>query len=209
MMFKKQRNGSINLFPFMLFGIFLLLAFVLSYLQPSLAVTTRPDNSNRASTSTPTKSRSLIIYNHGVSNLFFDYTFTFVSRNPCDHLLYLSPPCSYAIQYEGYGGLNFFLQNGSIAANDYTHLEWNMYLNKQPITDFAVLVLDLQGNVLQEIALWQGYITGNPAQGWVHISVPIAQLDPNKVPYHDIQIKDGLSTPLSPVHVDNVQLVSP
>src|SRR5205085_6842377 len=63
-------------------------------------------------------------------------------------------------------------------------------------------------NVIREVVLANNYVTGRLANGWVHVSVPLSQLNPNNLAISGVQLKNATNADLATVHLDDVQLVT-
>ena len=49
----------------------------------------------------------------------------------------------------------------------------------------------------------------NLGNGWVHIAVPVSQLNPRNLLLRNVQLKNATNRKLSTVHIDDVELVGP
>ena len=83
-----------------------------------------------------------------------------------------------------------------------------MNLHGQAINRFSVLLTDTTAGeeVIVEVQLTSRYVTPL-ANGWVHVSVPLAQLNPKGVRISSVQLKNYTATTLGPIHVDDLQFV--
>jgi Cellulase (glycosyl hydrolase family 5) len=167
-----------------------------------------PTNTPPAGSPTPTASPSsnLVLYDNGVASGFTDGSFGYSAANSCDTSLSYSPPCSYAITYTAWGGVNFQVDSGNLNTSGYTSLQYDLYTNGQPIADFGALLTDTSGAVINEIALSSADVT-TLSGGWVQASLPISQINPSNVGISTIQLKNEINGNLATVHYDDVMLV--
>jgi len=180
---------------------------------PTLAPTNTPNPTDTATpTSTPTpvpsSSTDLVLYEHGVASGIIDYSFGFSFRNSCDQTRFISPPCSYAITYTPYGGINLHIASGNMSTFSFKALEWDVFTNGQSIRDFSALLLDTRGRVIRRVTLSPANITGTPASGWVHVAVPLSQLNPSNVLVKSIQLKNRTNRNLAMVYIDDIRFTS-
>jgi len=177
-----------------------LLFFALSsHPAPAAYATTAADNG------TPTASSTLTIYDNAVAPQFVDASFGFSSKNPCDTALYYSPPCSYAIAYTAWGGLNFQVASGSLNTAAYTRLKYKLNPNGQPISDFAAVLVKASGSVLKLIPL-SSRNTTKLANGWTQVSLSLQNLNPSGASVAAIQLKSAVNKSLASVHFDDILL---
>ncbi|HYT44563.1 MAG TPA: hypothetical protein VEP90_19690, partial [Methylomirabilota bacterium] len=158
-------------------------------------------------TATATGGSSLTLYDNTVSSAFTDNSFSYSSRTPCDTTAYVSPPCSYAITYQAYGAIEFIYKNGSINPNSYKSLDYNVNTAGQPINDLGVAISDNKGQWINEVVLSSTNITQSLPGGWVHISLPLSQLDPTNIPIGTIDLENALNKSINLIHVDDVHFV--
>ncbi len=155
----------------------------------------------------PASSSDLVLYNGVVAAGFLDYSFRYSSRNPCDSSMFVSSPCSYAISYTAYGGINFYHPHGAMSTASYKALQYDLNTNHQSMSDFSALFLNSSGQVIEQIRLSSADVTAQLPGGWVQLSIPLSLLNPANVPITDIQLKNRTGRPLASIHVDDVQLV--
>lgn len=164
-------------------------------------------------TATPTLTPSpilstgaMILYDNNVSSNFYDYSYAYSQANSCDTSIFVSAPCSYGITFKGYGGFNVNYKAGSFSTAPYTYLTFNLYLNNQQLNTISAFMFTTNGNIQNTIKLSNKYVTGTPGPGWVHISIPVSQLNPSNVAIHGLQIRNNSSTAMSMIHLDDVIL---
>jgi Glycosyl hydrolase catalytic core len=158
-------------------------------------------------TATATGGSSLTLYDNAVSSAFTDNSFSYSSRTPCDTTAYVSAPCSYAITYQAYGAIEFIYKNGSINPSSYKSLEYNVNTAGQPINDLGVIISDNKGQWINEVVLSSTNITQSLSGGWVHISIPLSQLDATSTPIGTIDLENALNKSINLIRVDDVQFV--
>jgi hypothetical protein len=177
---------------------------------PTSTATAASTATPTAASATPTpsgSSSSLALYTNGkVAAGFFDWSFGYSAKDPCDTSVYYSPPCSYAITYTQWGGLDFVVAAGTMATSGYASLQYKLDTNGQPVSDFGALFTDSSGAPINEVALESSMVTPLSG-GWVQVSIPIAQLNPANLPVSEIQLKNELDTSLTTVHYADVYLV--
>jgi len=181
---------------------------------PTAPTGTPTPTATAAPTGTPTPTATatppaapLVIYDNAVENGFYDGSYNYSARNACDTSTYTSRSCSYAIAYTAYGGVNFG-RTSPVATTPYAALEWNLNPNGQQLNTFLALFTDANGAIIREVPLAYGNVVRTLADGWVHLSVPVTQLNPSDVPISSVQLKNATGGTLAPIHVDDVQLVA-
>ena len=174
---------------------------------PTPILLTPPPTVTQSQAPLPPGSSDLVLYGDAVAQGFVDRSFGYSSRNPCDTSMFVSPPCSYAISYTAYGGINFYHPGGTISTASYQTLRYELNTNNQPITDFSALFLNSHGRVIKQIRLSSADVTAQLPEGWVQISIPLSLLTSTNVPIVGIQLKNRTDRPLASIHVDDVQLV--
>ncbi|MBA3943379.1 MAG: cellulase family glycosylhydrolase [Herpetosiphonaceae bacterium] len=149
------------------------------------------------------------LYDNAFANGFTDGTFNYSSRNPCDTTLYTSAPCSYAIAYTAFGGINFQTDAG-FSTDPYVSLQWNVNPAGQPLRDFSVLFTDTSPNhnVIAQVTLSSRSVKARLGNGWVRVAVPLTQLNPSKIPISSIQLKNATGGNLATIHVDDVKFLT-
>ena len=158
-------------------------------------------------TATATSGSSLTLYDNAVSSAFTDNSFGYSSRTPCDTKVYVTAPCSYAITYQAYGAIEFLDKHGSINPNSYKSLDYNINTGGQPINDFGVIISDDKGGWINEVVLSSSDITQSLPGGWVHISIPLSQLDSTNTPIGTIDLENALDKSTKLIHIDDVHFV--
>ncbi len=162
-----------------------------------------------STTTTTTTATRLVLYDNAFRNGFTDGTWGYSSRNACDQTTYVSASCSYRIAYTAWGGVNFLAPAGGLDTGPYTRLEWAVKTNGQPLGNFSVLLMDMNGNVLPEVRLSSSDVTAQLANGWVRVSVPVAELNPADVQIREIHLKNGTNQSLPAINIDDVRFVNP
>lgn len=157
-------------------------------------------------TSTVSSGSNLIIYDNAVSSVFKDNSFSYSFRNICDTSSFVSSPCSYAVTYQAYGALEFIYKNGSLNPTQYKSLDYNLNTGGQPISNFSVTIATPSDSWINEIILSSSNVTANLGNGWVHVSLPLTQLDPNNKSIGYIDLGNALNKPISQAHIDDVTL---
>jgi hypothetical protein len=158
-------------------------------------------------TPTATGGSSLTLYDNAVSSAFTDNSFGYSSRTPCDTTAYVSAPCSYAITYQAYGAIEFIYKNGSINPTTYKSLDYNVNTEGQPVNDLGVVISDNKGNWINEVILSSSNITQSLPGGWIHVSLPLSQLDPTNTPVGAIDLENALNKSINLIRVDDVHFV--
>jgi Glycoside hydrolase family 44 len=180
-------------------------------LSPTLLITWnhRPVPTAYATTAvgspTPASSSSVVIYDNGLGPQFADGAFGFKSKNSCDPSIYYSAPCSYGIEYTSWGALNFQIIAGSLNTAAFTTLQYKLYPNGLPISDFSALLASASGNVIKQVVLSSSNVSalGN---GWMQVTVPLSLLNPAHVPVSAVQLKNQLNSDLPKVHYDDINI---
>ncbi|MGN6565858.1 MAG: cellulase family glycosylhydrolase [Thermomicrobiales bacterium] len=154
---------------------------------------------------------TLVIYDNGLQHGFTDGSFSASARNACDTSDAVSAPCSYAISYLAWGGLNFVAPAAGLDTGPYTRLEWVVNTHGQPVTNFSVLFTDNTAarTVLHEVILSPANVVATLPNGWLRVSVPVADLNPAHAVVGSVQLKNATAGPLASINVDDVQLVTP
>jgi hypothetical protein len=188
---------------------------------PTGTVTASPSPTNtpaatptRAPTATPVatptsggSSSTMAVFTNGaIGSGFSDGSFAYSSRNPCDTSMYTSAPCSYAIAYNAWGGVNFSVNSGGMATSGYSTLQYKLNPSGQPITDFGALLTDSSGAVINEAALANNNVTALSG-GWYQVTLPLSQLNPSNVMISTIQLKNEMDASMATVHYDDVYLM--
>ncbi|MBV9278652.1 MAG: hypothetical protein JOZ41_01080 [Chloroflexi bacterium] len=171
---------------------------------PTSTPTSVPPTPTNTPPATPSGG-ALVLYDNAVAPSFRDGSFGYSSRNACDTALYYSPPCSYAIAYTAWGGVDFQVRSGSLSTAGYRSLQYKLNPNGQPLSDFGALFTAASGGVIKEVALSGGYATPLSG-GWVQVSLPISLLNPANVALGTIQLKNERGVSLATVHYDDVSL---
>ncbi len=148
-----------------------------------------------------------ILYDNAFRNGFTDGSWGYSSRTPCDKKTYASASCSYKIAYTAWGGINFLAPAGGLDTSPYVRLEYAIKTNGQPLSNFSVLLIDMNGKVLPEVRLSPSNVTAQLANGWVRLSVPVAQLNPADVQIREIHLKNGTNQSLPAINIDDVRFV--
>lgn len=149
---------------------------------------------------------TLVLYDNGVSPAFHDGSYGLASSNPCDTSTFVSAPCSYAVAYGNWGGVNFQVPSGTISASPDTTLQFQVNLQGQPLSHFAALFVSPSGSGIHAVILSDQLLVGRSGD-WLHVSVPVASLDPDRKPIAAVQLKNQLDSTLPTVYFDDVQLV--
>lgn len=175
-------------------------------IPPSTPTPTPTNTPPSTPTPTPTAigGSSLTLYDNAVSSAFTDNSFSYSSHTPCDTTAYVSAPCSYAITFQAYGAIEFIYKNGSINPGSYKSLDYNINTGGQPIDDLGVVISDNKDNWINEVVLSSSNITQSLPGGWVHISLPLSQLDPTNTPISTIDLENALNRSINLIRVDDV-----
>jgi len=174
---------------------------------PTPTPTSAVDTPTPTPTATATSGSSLILYDNAVSSAFTDNSFSYSSRTPCDTTTYVSAPCSYAITYQAYGAIEFNYKNGSINPSSYKSLDYTINTSGQPINDFGIVLISSKGQWINEVTLSISNIIQTLPGGWVHISLPLSQLDSANTPIGTVDLENALNKSINLIHVDDVQFV--
>jgi hypothetical protein len=171
--------------------------------KPSPSPSPQPSPSSSPSPS-PAPAGTLVLYDNAVRNGFQDGPFAYQARKPCDTATYTSATCSYAITLQAWGALAF--NTARFDPTPYSRLEWNVNTHGQAITAFSVLLTDATTaeEVIVEVTLKSAYVTPL-ANGWVHIAVPLADIDPRGVAISSVQLKNATGGTLAAINVDDVR----
>jgi hypothetical protein len=160
---------------------------------------------------TPTQTApgsALLVYDNAPGAGFWDGSYGYAARTPCDAATHATPGCSYAIALNPWGALNFG-KEGGFTTRGQTHLEFALRLNGQPITSLAVLLKAYPGGTtLGQVRLTQAHVTATLANGWVRVAVPVAQLNPGNATAYTVQIQNQTSVRLGTIHVDTLRFVA-
>ncbi len=176
---------------------------------PTATPTSAPSaTSSATATPAPTAGDGLVLYDNAVRNGFWDGSFSYSSRNPCDASAYTSAGCSYAIAYNAWGGINFG-QEGGFSTAGYRALEYTIKTSGQPITHFGVTLGAYPGGAtIRQLTLAPSHIVATLPGGWVRVSVPVNQLNPDNVAAYTVQLKNATSGSLPTIHVDDVRFTA-
>jgi endoglucanase len=158
-------------------------------------------------TPVPVHPASLILYDNEFRNGFVDGTFNFRARNTCNKRYVVSALCSYAVTLRGYGGINFIAPTNSFDASGYTALEWYVRPGRTPLSSLSALMTDRNGKVIREVRLSSRYVTEKRPGGWIKVSIPLVDLNPNGGTIATIQLKNATSGNLLTLYIDEVRLV--
>ncbi len=149
----------------------------------------------------------LLIYDNGVAPDFGDGTFGVQSSEPCDTTSFVSEPCSYAAAFQGSGAFNFQVKaQDGLKTDPFLALEFKLNTGGQPIEDLSALFTDMNDQIIKQVALSQAHAVETLENGWVHVVVPMSELNPSNEPILTIQIKNSTQEQLETVHVDDIQL---
>lgn len=148
---------------------------------------------------------TLTLYDNAVSSSFNDGTYGASAKIPCDTSMYYSAPCSYAISYTAWGGLNFQVISGTLNTSGFTNLEYTLNPNGQPVSDFGAILIGATGSGIKEVPLSGDDVTSLTG-GWVRVSIPLSALNPSGLPVIAVQLRNELNTDLQTVHYDDVML---
>jgi hypothetical protein len=149
----------------------------------------------------------LLIYDNGVAPDFGDGTFGVQSSEPCDTTSFVSEPCSYGAAFQGSGAFNFQVKaHDGLKTDPYLALEFKINTGGQLLEDLSALFTDMNDKIIKQVALSQAHVVETLENGWVHVVVPISELNPSNEPVLTIQIKNSTQKQLETMHVDDVQL---
>lgn len=175
----------------------------------STATATKP--ASTATATTGGTGRAVVLYDNAFRNGFTGSAFAYSSRKACDGSTYVSASCSYAIAYKAWGGLSIMAGAGGFQTAPYARLEWTVRTNGLPLSDFSVLLTDNTANqaVIREITLTPANVTATLANGWVRVTVPVAQLNPASVAISTVQLKNATGQTLPQINLDDIRFVNP
>jgi outer membrane biosynthesis protein TonB len=150
----------------------------------------------------------LLIYDDAPGAGFWDGSYGYAARTPCDAAARASAGCAYAIALNPWGALNFGKEGGFATAGQ-THLEFALHTHGQALSALAVLLKAYPGGQsLGEVRLAQAHVTATLADGWVRVAVPVAQLNPGNATAYTVQVQNGTASPLATIHVDALRFVA-
>lgn len=150
----------------------------------------------------------LVLYDNGVGSGFWDGSYTYSSRNPCDASTYTSAGCSYAIAYDAWGALNFG-KEGGFATAGYGALEFTINTAGQPLTNFGVVLGAYPlGLPIKQLTLAPSHVVATLPAGWVRVSVPVSQLNPDNLAVYTVQINNVTGGSLPTIYVDEARFVA-
>lgn len=173
--------------------------------SPTVTPTPTPTTSPTPTiTPTPTvPGTQLTIYTNSVLTPFTNTWYGVSAHNACDTSIYISATCSYSVNYNGWGGIDF--NTATLNTSTYQNVVFNVYLNNQPITDLSVVMLN-NNTSGPTIALKTNNIIATPVTGWYTIAVPVSQLNPNNIAVTTIRLRNTQSAALLKINYDDIYL---
>jgi aryl-phospho-beta-D-glucosidase BglC (GH1 family) len=156
----------------------------------------------------PSGESMLVLYDDQFRNGFVDGTFNADWLNACHEGRIVTAPCSYAVSFGPWGGINFMVPGYEFDTGPYGALEFYVHTGGQELASFSVLMTAAgNGPVLREAQLRADHVQESFASGFVRVSVPMYELNPENVAIATIQIKNATNEHRNPIHVDEVRLL--
>jgi hypothetical protein len=172
------------------------------------ATATLPPAPPATGTPDPGAGRVLLVYDDAPGAGFWDGSYGYSARTPCDAAARASAGCAYAIALHPWGALNFG-KEGGFATSGQAQLEFALHLHGQPIANLAVLLkAHPGGQTLGQVRLTQAHATATLGGGWVRAAVPVAQLNPGDGTAYTVQLQNQSSSGMATIHVDALRFVA-
>jgi hypothetical protein len=158
------------------------------------------------------------LYDHGVAAMFqnesYDAGGTDGHGTVCDASRSVSPPCSFGLNASPYGAVRIATADHAafpVAGIDV--LEFAIHTDGNPIDGFKAILfnfVDVTATqpthyLTEAVGLSPNLVTATRADGWAHVVIDLAQLDPTGAPLAGAEIQSNLGTPQT-AHIDNVRL---
>lgn len=176
--------------------------------QPEVAEPVPTESESTPTAPVEVGAKSLVLYDDGFRNGFVDGTFNADWRNACHEALVVTAPCSYAVSFGPWGGINFMAPGYHLDTGEFASLEFFIHTGGQDLTSFSVLMTAAgNGAILREVKLGSSHVQETLSNGYARIQVPISALNAENVAVATIQIKNGTNQHRDPVHIDEVRLL--
>ncbi len=154
----------------------------------------------------PESPGALVLYNDVSPAPFWIRPVGTNATNPCDTLVRSSGRCAYAAALSAWGALNIGADSG-ISTTNYQRLEWAFNSHWQSLANFSVTLVAHDGTPLPTIGLDQAIILDDLGDGWVHLGVSLASLNPNNLVIGSIVFRNTSGHDLSVIHLDDIQFI--
>jgi hypothetical protein len=150
----------------------------------------------------------MVIYDNALRNGWTDSSFYNLSAaNACDGTHAVSAPCAYTRAIDPDGAISFS-PPAPLRTSSYSALDWYVYLNGAPLNNFSIYFKDTSGTHVADVPLSSAFVVGTTVNGFTHLSVPVAALNPTDVAFADLRLMRNRSSAGTPsLWIDEVRLV--
>jgi hypothetical protein len=150
----------------------------------------------------------MVIYDNALRNGWTDSSFYNLSAaNACDGTHAVSAPCAYTRAIDRDGAISFS-PPAPLRTSSYSALDWYVYLNGAPLNNFSIYFKDTSGTHVADVPLSSAFVVGTTVNGFTHLSVPVAALNPTDVAFADLRLMRNRSSAGTPsLWIDEVRLV--
>jgi hypothetical protein len=157
----------------------------------------------------------IALYENGIAPMFQNETYNAGAGSDrwgiaCDPSRFVSPPCSYGVSPHDYGAVRIVMRDrGSIPADSVDVLEFAIHTDGHPLSGFHAVLIGENNTYLtaQAITLTPSYVMATRADGWAHVVIETAELNPTRGPIAGAEVQSGTAATQT-AHVDDVRLGS-
>jgi hypothetical protein len=129
------------------------------------------------------------------------------ATEPCDARTRVSGRCAYALSLSSWGNLSIG-RDGGFSTEGYGRLEWAFNTNWQSLNSFSfALTAAGSGEPINTITLDRATIVADLGDGWVRLSLPVADLNPDGVLIGALVLRNASGRDLGTIHLDDLRFV--